>query len=155
MTDPSPTSPPTPPGGAARLHARLTDEPLSVDAAQRFCADPAAGAIVAFAGVVREETDGRGVVGLEYEAYAERAQNQLQALAAETAVRWPALAVWMEHRVGSLAVGEPSVVVAVSCGHRGEAFAACRWGIDTLKETVAIWKREHWADGGAHWPGTD
>ena len=139
----------------ARLHARLTDEPLSVDAAHGFCADPAAGAVVVFTGVVRQETDGRGVTALDYEAFAERAQAQLDALTAETALRWPALAVWMEHRTGTLAIGEASVVVAVSCGHRGEAFEACRWGIDTLKATVAIWKREHWSDGGVHWPGTD
>lgn len=158
MKDPLQDASPAPrpgPAKAARLHARLTDEPLSVDAAHGFCADAAAGAVVVFTGVVREETDGRAVTALDYEAYGERAQAQLHALAAETALRWPAIAVWVEHRTGTLAIGEASVVVAVSCGHRGEAFDACRWGIDTLKATVSIWKREHWSDGGAHWPGTD
>jgi molybdopterin synthase catalytic subunit len=138
-----------------RHHTRLTDEPLSPDAAAAFCADPAAGALVVFTGTVRQETDGRPVAALEYEAYAERAERQLADLAAEVGGRWPVLAVWMEHRVGTLAVGEPSVVVAVSSGHRGEAFDAAEYGIDTLKATVAIWKRERWADGDAHWPGMD
>lgn len=140
---------------SARLHTRLTDQPLSLDAAWSFCSDPGAGAVVVFSGIVRAETDGRAVTGLEYEAYAGQAERQLTALAAEVAQRWPAKAVWMEHRVGTLAIGEPSVVVAVSTGHREEAFEAARHGIDTLKATVAIWKKEHWADGAAHWPGTD
>jgi molybdopterin synthase catalytic subunit len=140
---------------SARLHTRLSDQPLSVTAASDYCADPAAGAVVVFSGTVREETEGRPVKALSYEAWAERADQQLSALAAEVAERWPALAVWMEHRVGTLAVGEPSVVVAVSAGHRGEAFDAARYGIDTLKASVAIWKQEHWADGGAHWPGAE
>lgn len=139
----------------ARLHTRLTDEPLSVDAAQAFAADPAAGAVVVFTGMVREETDGRQVAALTYEAYTEHAERQLSALAAEMARTWPAArAVWLEHRVGTLAIGEPSVVVAVSAGHRVEAFEAARYGIDTLKATVAIWKQEHWGDGASHFPGS-
>jgi molybdopterin synthase catalytic subunit len=137
-----------------RLHTRLSDIPLSVAAAHDFCSDPAAGAVVVFTGTVREETDGRPVKALTYEAYAERAEAQLAELAAEVANRWPASAVWMEHRIGTLAIAEPSVVVGVSSGHRGEAFEAARYGIDTLKERVAIWKQEHWADGEAHWPGS-
>lgn len=140
---------------AARIHTRLMDAPLSEADAAAFCADPAAGAVLVFTGVVRAETGGREVTALGYEAYPEHAEGQMAELAAEVADRWPALAVWMEHRVGTLAVGEPAVVVAVSTGHRAEAFAAVRYGIDTLKATVAIWKREHWADGAAHWPGTD
>jgi molybdopterin synthase catalytic subunit len=139
----------------ARLHTRLTGQVISLDAAWSFCSDPAAGAVVVFSGTVRNETDGRPVTGLEYEAYTEQAERQLAALASEVARQWPARAVWMEHRVGTLAVGEPSVVVAVSAGHRKEAFEAARHGIDTLKATVAIWKKEHWADGDAHWPGAD
>ena len=138
-----------------RLHARLTAEPLSTDAAHRFCADPAAGAVVVFTGCVRNHAEGRAVGALHYEAYEERAQCQLDDLAAELARRHPAaLAVWLEHRTGTLAVGEPSVVVGVGTGHRGEAFAAARDGIDTLKATVAIWKQEHWRDGTSHWPGS-
>lgn len=139
----------------ARLHTDLTDEPLSVEAAYAFVADPAAGAIVVFTGTTREESEGRAVTALTYEAYAERAWRQLATLAADVAERWPATcAVWLEHRVGTLAVGEPAVVVAVSAAHRVEAFEAARHGIDTLKAEVAIWKQEHWADGGAHFPGS-
>ncbi len=139
-----------------RLHSRLTDEPLSADAAHAFVADPSAGAVVVFTGTVRDASEGHSVAGLTYEAYAERASAQLEALAADLVRRWPqAAAVWLEHRVGALAVGEPSVVVAVSTPHRPEAFEAARWGIDELKATVAIWKQEHWADGGSSWPGTD
>ncbi|CAN5890206.1 molybdenum cofactor biosynthesis protein MoaE [soil metagenome] len=139
----------------ARLHTRLTDEPLSPSAAHDWVADATAGAVVVFTGTVRAETDGRPVAGLTYEAYADRAETQLAAVAAEVAATWPVSAVWMEHRVGELAIGEPSVVVAVAAGHRPEAFDAARHGIDTLKATVAIWKQEHWADGEAHWPATD
>ena len=140
----------------ARLHARLTEHPLSADAAHHFCADPAAGAVVVFTGVVRNSSDGQAVHGLTYEAYAERAATQLDALAAQIATRHPAsTAVWLEHRTGDLAVGETAVVVGVSSGHRDEAFVAARWAIDELKSTVAIWKREHWAGGGSHWPGVD
>ena len=140
---------------SARLHALLTDMPLSVDAAHAFCADPGAGATVVFTGNVRNVSEGEGVTGLTYEAFAERATDQLAALAAKVAEDEPSvLAVWLEHRVGVLAVGEPAVVVAVSAPHRDAAFTAARRGIDELKATVAIWKQEHWAAGGAHWPGS-
>jgi molybdopterin synthase catalytic subunit len=140
----------------ARLHARLTDEPLSVQDAHGFVADPAAGATVVFTGTVRNQAEGRSVAGLNYEAYEEQASTQLATLSESITQKWPmVLAVWMEHRVGALAIGEPSVVVAVSAPHRVEAFDAARYGIDELKATVLIWKREHWSDGGSHWPGTD
>jgi len=134
-----------------RLHARLTEEPLSPDAAGAFCADPAAGAVVVFTGTVRDQTDGRAVTALEYETYAELAETQLDALATEVAARFGGLAVWLEHRVGPVAVGEPSVVVGVSCAHRAEAFDGARHAIDTLKSTVALWKQERFADGASSW----
>lgn len=138
----------------ARLHTKLTDQPLSVDAAYSFCTDPGAGAVVVFTGTVRNTSEGADVHGLTYEAYADRATEQLVALAGDIATTEPsALAVWLEHRVGALAVGEPAVVVAVSAPHRDAAFTAARRAIDDLKATVAIWKQEHWARGGAHWPG--
>lgn len=141
---------------SARVHTAITREPLSADAAHSFACDPRAGAVVVFSGVVRNHAEGREVAGLTYEAYEEQAGTHLASLADEVVERWPSVrAVWMVHRLGSLAVGEPSVVVAVSADHRGEAFAAARHGIDTLKGTVPIWKQEHWADGGTHWPGTD
>jgi molybdopterin synthase catalytic subunit len=140
---------------AVRTHVRLSAEALSPDAALRFVADPAAGGTVLFTGTARDHADGRGVAALEYEAFAERAEPGMADLAARAAGRWPELrAVWLEHRTGLLAIGEEAVVVAVSAPHRDEAFAAARWLIDTLKDEVAIWKKEHWADGGSHWPGT-
>lgn len=140
----------------ARVHTEITREPLSADAAHSFAADPRAGAVVVFSGVVRNHAEGREVAGLTYEAYEEQADMHLASLAHEVVERWSSVrAVWMVHRLGALAVGEPSVVVAVSADHRREAFAAARHGIDTLKETVPIWKQEHWADGATHWPGTD
>ena len=136
------------------MHTRLTDEPLSVEAAHGFCTDPAAGATVVFTGTVRNANEDNAVTGLTYEAFTERASQQLAALAAEIARREPsALAVWLEHRIGDLSIGEPAVVVAVSTPHRDGAFTAARWGIDELKATVAIWKQEHWAAGGASWTG--
>ncbi|MPZ73529.1 MAG: molybdenum cofactor biosynthesis protein MoaE [Nitriliruptorales bacterium] len=140
---------------AARLHARLTDVPLSAESAHSFCADPSAGATVVFTGMVRNHSEGRAVRGLTYEAYGERAQVQLDALADEVTQRYPAAtAVWLEHRTGDLAVGETAVVVGVSAGHRDDAFVAARWAIDELKSNVAIWKQEHWATGGTSWPGS-
>lgn len=140
----------------ARLHARLTGDPLSIDAARASVADAEAGAVALFAGTVRAQADGRAVTGLTYEAYEERAAAQLAALAAAAAARWPALcAVWVEHRTGALSVGEVAVVVAVSSPHRAEAFDACRWVIEELKADAAIWKQEHWAAGGARWVGVE
>lgn len=140
----------------ARIHTEITHAPLSVPAAHAFVADPRAGAAVVFTGNVRNHAEGRSVAGLTYEAFEEHAGIRLAELAAEVADRWPSVrAVWMVHRLGELAIGEPAVVVAVAADHREEAFVAARHGIDTLKATVPIWKQEHWADGGAHWPGTD
>lgn len=147
-----------------RIHTMLADTTLSVDAAHRWVADPAAGASVTFTGTVRDHAvpddaeggDARDVVGLDYEAWQDKAESRMTELAEEVAARWPAvLAIWAEHRTGSLAVGDTAVVVAVSSPHRDTAFEAGRYMIDTLKATVPIWKKEHWADGGAHWPGTD
>jgi molybdopterin synthase catalytic subunit len=139
----------------ARVHTRLTDEPLSVAAAYDFVGDPGCGGIVVFAGTAREESEGREVTGLTYEAWTERAEAALDELARDVATRWPDVrGIWLEHRTGALSIGEPSVVVAVSAPHREAAFHAARYGIDTLKATVPIWKQEHWRDGGAHWPGS-
>jgi molybdopterin synthase catalytic subunit len=139
---------------SARLHTRLTTDPISSEAAQHFCGASGAGAVVVFTGTVRDVSEGDAVHGLTYEAFEERARAQLEALAGALAERFDGvLAVWLEHRLGDLSIGEAAVVVAVSAPHRDEAFEAARWGIDELKATVAIWKQEHWAAGGSHWPG--
>ncbi len=130
----------------------LSDEPLPVERATTWAATPASGAVVTFCGVVRDHSDGRGgVTALTYEAYEEVAVTRLGEVAAETRRRFPAVErLALLHRVGDVALSEPSVVVAASTPHRAEAFDAARFAIDTLKETVPIWKREHWA-GGSDW----
>ena len=130
----------------------LTADPLSMERAAAWVTRPDCGAIVLFAGTVRDHAEGRpDVVELEYEAYAAQVEPRLRAIAAETRVRWPGvgrLVLW--HRTGILAVSECSVVVAASSAHRGASFDAARFCIDTLKTTVPIWKRERWA-GGDDW----
>ena len=130
----------------------LTAEPLPVAAAHDWAVRPDCGAVVVFSGTVRDHAEGRpGVSRLEYEAYESQVVPKLADIAAALRVRWPMCGrVALLHRVGPLAVGDVSVVVAVSAPHRPEAFEAARYGIDTLKATVPIWKRETW-DGGVDW----
>ena len=112
---------------------------------------PGCGAVVVFAGTVRDHAEGRdGVVSLEYEAYAEVALNEMRSVAAELRGRWPATGrVALAHRTGLLVPTDISVVVSVSAPHRHEAFDAARFGIDTIKARVPIWKRETWVGGSA------
>jgi len=114
--------------------------------------DPRAGAVCTFAGVVRDNSKGKRVLYLEYEAYPEMAIKQMQLIAAEMKCRWDILHVSMVHRTGRLQVGEASVFIAVSSPHRAEAFEACRYAIDRLKQIVPVWKKEVWA-GGEYWVG--
>jgi molybdopterin converting factor, subunit 1, non-archaeal len=125
----------------------LTSRPLDARRMETAVTHKGAGAICTFTGVVRDSSRGRSVTHLEYEAYAEMATAQMRRIADEIAERWPEARVAMAHRTGRLEIGEPSVVVSVSSPHRAEAIAACKWGIDRLKETVPIWKKEHAADG--------
>jgi molybdopterin synthase catalytic subunit len=105
------------------------------------------GGVVTFQGVVRDNARGKQVRSLEYEAYVEMAEQQMAQIAAAVEARWEASAVAMVHRIGRLEIGECSVVVAVACPHRAEAFEACRYALDTLKSTVPIWKKEIYTDG--------
>jgi molybdopterin synthase catalytic subunit len=141
------TGVPEPSGGADWI--ALTREALSGDEATAWATVPSTGAVVTFCGVVRDHAEGRaGVVGLSYEAYEEAAARRLAEVAAETRRRWPTVErLALLHRVGDLELGEVSVVVVTSSPHRAEAFESARFAIDTLKETVPIWKRERWADG--------
>jgi len=127
----------------------LTVDPLPVAEATRWATTAGSGAVVAFSGVVRDHSEGRaGVTGLTYEAYEEEAVRRLGEVAAETRLRWPVVErLALLHRTGDLVLSETSVVVVVSAPHRAEAFEAARFAIDSLKETVPIWKREHWAEG--------
>jgi MoaE-MoaD fusion protein len=125
----------------------LTTDPLDARRIEAAVAHKGAGAICTFTGVVRDNSRGRSVTHLEYEAYAEMATAEMRRIAGEIAQRWPEARVAMAHRTGRLEIGEASVVVSVSCPHRAEAIDACRWGIDRLKESVPIWKKEHAPDG--------
>ena len=130
----------------------LTDEPLDVQRAADWVGVPDCGAVVVFSGLVRDHAEGTtGVTHIDYEAYAEQVLPRLGELAAEARRRWPEvgrMVLW--HREGRVQLSESSVVVAVSAPHRGSAFEACQFGIDTLKATVPIWKKEFW-DGGSQW----
>lgn len=142
-------------GGAAGALLEITPAPLDARRLEAAVANPGAGAICTFTGVVRDNSRGRPVARLEYEAYEEMALAGMGAIAAEIAARWPEARVAMAHRVGRLEIGEASVVVSISCPHRAEAITACRWGIDRLKESVPIWKKEHAEDGEVWIEGAD
>ena len=131
---------------------RVTEEPLSLEAVAAEVADDRAGAVATFTGTVRRQSRGRQVELLEYEAYAEMAEEVMAKLAADLQARHELCAVAIHHRVGRLEIGEASVVIAVSAPHRQAALAACKEAIDRLKETVPLWKKEVY-EGGEEWIG--
>jgi molybdopterin synthase catalytic subunit len=126
----------------------ITTEPIDTEALYRAVLRDRDGAVVTFHGVVRDHSnEGRPVRYLEYEAYPEMAEAQMRAIGEEIQRRWGIADVAIVHRIGRVEIGEPSVVIAVAAPHRGEAFDACEYAIDTLKATVPIWKKEVFADG--------
>jgi molybdopterin synthase catalytic subunit len=129
----------------------ITEAPIDHASLTERVRSNLAGAVCTFLGTVREMTGDRRTASLDYEAYPEMAQRKMAELEAEARRRWPIIEAALVHRVGHLNLGEISVVVAVSCPHRHQAFEACRWLIDTLKEFVPIWKKEVWADGSEEW----
>jgi molybdopterin synthase catalytic subunit len=130
----------------------ITFAPLSLEAAYRLADDAANGAVVLMSGMVRDNTEGKAVLSLEYQAYEPMAIAVFQQIAATIRQTWPDVThVVIHHRTGKLNVGEISVLVAVGCPHRSEAFAACQYAIDTLKHNAPIWKKEIWADGSSSW----
>jgi MoaE-MoaD fusion protein len=131
---------------------RITEEPLSLDAAAAEVAAESAGAVATFTGTVRRESRGRTVVYLEYEAYAEMAEDVMAQIAADLHARHEITGISIHHRVGRVEIGEASVVIAVSAAHRHAALAVCREAIDTLKQTVPLWKKEVY-EGGEEWIG--
>jgi molybdopterin synthase catalytic subunit len=133
------------------LFVSVTTDPLSVDAALAFVGDPGAGGTCVFVGTVRDASDQGPVTGLSYEAWDDLAVQRLTEIAGELFATWPLRKVAVLHRTGDLAVGEASVVVAVSAAHRAEAFEACRQAIERLKQDVPIWKKEGLESGEAHW----
>jgi molybdopterin synthase catalytic subunit len=132
-------------GGAGRCW--LSERPLDAAAVSARVSGPGMGGIVVFVGAVRDEARGRAIRHLEYEAYPGMAEREMERIADEAAGRWPGARVAIAHRTGRLEIGEVAVVVAAAAPHRAEAFAACRFAIDTLKERVPIWKKEFAADG--------
>jgi MoaE-MoaD fusion protein len=144
--------PPVSGGEASRY--RVTDQPIDESWVTAMVANPGAGAIVTFAGTVRGTARGRDVVALEYEAYAPAAERTMARIGDEIRERWGIDDVAIIHRTGRLEVGEASVVIAVASAHRAEAFDACRYAIDRIKEIVPIWKKELYADGET-WIGSE
>ncbi len=138
-------------GGSQPLNQDIfavVDRPLSPDEIAARVDDPGAGGVVIFSGVVRNQTDGRPVKFLEYEAHNPMAEAKMREIGVAIRARWSGVRrVAMLHRVGRLEIGEASVLIAVSAAHRGDAFEACRYAIDTLKRTVPVWKKEHFEDG--------
>jgi molybdopterin synthase catalytic subunit len=129
---------------------RITRNPLDAEAVRALeesVTTRGDGGVVTFQGVVRDNARGKQVRSLEYDAYIEMAEQQMAQIAAEVEARWEESTVALVHRIGRLEIGECSVAVVVACPHRGEAFEACRYAIDTLKSTVPIWKKEIYADG--------
>jgi MoaE-MoaD fusion protein len=130
----------------------VTEEPLSLEAVVAEVEDESAGAVATFTGTVRRESRGRNVHHLEYEAYAEMAETVMVGLATVLKARYDVHEIAIHHRVGLVEIGEASVVIAVSAPHRTDALAACKDAIDTLKETVPLWKKEVY-EGGEEWIG--
>lgn len=127
----------------------LTHEAISTTLVEALVEAPGCGAVVAFAGNVRDNAQGRTVLYLEYEGYAPLAEKELARIAGEAEARWSVRCA-VAHRLGRLEIGDCSVAVATASAHRAEAFESCRWVMDTLKATVPIWKKEYFV-GGACW----
>jgi molybdopterin synthase catalytic subunit len=129
----------------------ITSQPLDVDHVLRSVRDERCGAALLFLGTTRAWTGERQTVSLEYESYQAMALRQIRELVDEARGRWDIVGCSVVHRVGPVAVGEPSIAIAVSSPHRADAFAAGQWLIDSIKADVAIWKKERWADGAEEW----
>ncbi len=132
---------------------RLQREPLDVEEAIRSVLTPASGAVDVFIGTTRDHAAGRSVRSLDYEAHETMALREVEKIVVVARERWKVSGIAVIHRLGRVDVGEASVVIAVSAAHRAEAFDACRYVIDTLKQTVPIWKREEFTDGTSEWSG--
>jgi molybdopterin synthase catalytic subunit len=129
----------------------LTNDPIDILAVLNRVQSPLAGAVVLFLGTTREVTGQRRTESLDYECYPEMAARKLNELEVEARRRWKLIECALVHRLGHLEIGDPSVAVAVSSAHRQAAFEAGQWLIDTLKQSVPIWKKENWADGTTEW----
>jgi molybdopterin synthase catalytic subunit len=129
----------------------LTGEEIDIIAAGRRLASPESGALVSFAGCVRNHNEGRSVDYLEYEAYPALAQREADSVLAEARSLFAVIDIYCVHRVGKLAVGDLAIWIGVLSSHRAEAFSACRYVIDEIKARLPIWKKEHYTDGTSTW----
>jgi molybdopterin synthase catalytic subunit len=128
----------------------LTASPIDPGSMIARVLSPTRGGIASFLGAVRNHQNGRDVLRLDYSAYAPMAEAECARIVAETQARWDC-AVALEHRIGSLTIGDIAVAIAVAADHRDEAFSACRYVIEQVKQRVPIWKREYFADGTEEW----
>jgi molybdopterin synthase catalytic subunit len=129
---------------------RVTSDPLDVEAVSAIVSSADCGAVATFVGLVRNEHGGRQVLWLEYEAYEPLAVKSFARIDEEAGERWPSIGLAIHHRIGRLEIGEASVVIAAASPHRAEAFAACRYAIERIKQIAPIWKHEHF-EGGTLW----
>ena len=129
------------------LDIQVLDKPLQTEVCEQFVAHAGAGGTTIFVGTVRDQTQGKKVVRLDFESYIPMAIKEMEKIGQDILDRWDALGVSIHHRVGSLQIGETAVIIAVATPHRAAAFEACKYAIDTLKETVPIWKKEIFEDG--------
>ena len=130
-----------------KIDLRLQTAPLDLPGAAAFTTVPEAGGVVTFVGNVRDSTAGRRVLHLDFEAYEPMALREMRKIAKTVCERFDVRKIAFYHRLGRLDITETAVLIGVACPHRDAAFAACRYAIDTLKETVPIWKKEYFADG--------
>jgi molybdopterin synthase catalytic subunit len=140
-------------GGQENVSVALTRDRIDAEKIVAYAKSGEDGAVVVFDGIVRNHTRGRRTLHLDYEAYEEMAVRQMRELGLKACKRFAIRRVTMVHRLGRLEIGESSVLIVVAAAHRSAAFEACRWLIDTLKQTVPIWKKETFADGAVWAPG--
>lgn len=136
-----------------RILARITQDPIDMRELSDFVADPGAGALASFVGTTRKTNEGRQVIRLEYECYPGMAEKEMAKIGRQVLAGWPVLKIALIHRLGRVDIGQASVAIAVSSPHRQAAFEACQHAINTLKETVPIWKKECY-EGGQVWIGS-
>ncbi|MBB5325582.1 molybdopterin synthase catalytic subunit [Anoxybacillus tepidamans] len=130
----------------------ITDKPISIEEVVQKVIRPEAGAVTAFIGTVREFTNGKRTLFLQYEAYVSMAEKMLEQIGKEISERWPEAKVAITHRIGRLDISDLAVVIAVSTPHRKDAYEANQYAIERIKQIVPIWKKEHWEDG-TEWVG--
>lgn len=133
------------------MRTAIVDRPIDVAALLSEVANVRHGATILFVGTVRETNEGSAVSGLDYSSYTGMAEQELAAIALEAAERWGQSDIVVEHRIGSLELGDASVAIAVAHPHRAEAYEASRYVIEELKKRLPIWKREHYLDGRSEW----